>query len=147
MKNNYFKLVKVEDTIELIFDYEITTSDLLQSVRIMTDLIFHDGIIAIDFSDISSLLLTKKTAFVITKFAKGENRIYEAMMNPLLKEINLANVSGFFVSISAFDITMNEFEEVRKFIDTLSLDNPMIRIGLSIDENLGDEVKITMVII
>lgn len=147
MKNNYFKLVKVEDTIELIFNYEITTSDLLQSVRIMTDLIFHDGIIAIDFSDISSLLLIKKTAFVITRFAKGENRVYEAMMNPLLKEINLANVSGFFVSISAFDITMNEFEEVRKFIDTLSLDNPMIRIGLSIDENLGDEVKITMVII
>lgn len=54
----------------------------------------------------------------------------------------------FFVSISATaDMTMNEFEEARNFVNALSLENPMIRIGFSVDENLGDFVKITTIVI
>lgn len=148
MKNNFFQLRNIDGILELMLDNKTATADLFQSMQVITDLLSHKGIISIDFSDISSLLQMNKMAFVVTGFAKGKNRVHKAMTNSLFDEIELKKICGFFVSVSATaDMTMNEFEEARNFIGALPLENPMIRIGFSIDEDLGDFVKITMIVI
>ena len=82
--------------------------------------------------------------------AEGERRAAEAAHNaissPLLEEVDISGAMGVLVNISgSSNMTMEEFEEASTIIHEKVHEDANIIVGLVIDEELGDRIKITAI--
>jgi cell division protein FtsZ len=88
-------------------------------------------------------------AIMGTGSAKGEYRAREAAEKaiacPLLEDINLQGARGILVNISAADMGIAEFDEVGNIVHEFASEDAVIKIGMSINPELGDEIKVTVV--
>jgi cell division protein FtsZ len=69
----------------------------------------------------------------------------KAIACPLLEDINLQGARGILVNISAADMGIAEFNEVGNIVHEFASEDALIKIGMSIDATLGDEIKVTVV--
>ena len=69
-----------------------------------------------------------------------------AIKNPLLDDVNLEGANGILVNItSGPDITMAEFDEIGRAIENYASDDATVVIGTTIDANMQDEIRVTLV--
>lgn len=69
-----------------------------------------------------------------------------AISSPLLEEIELSDVRGVLVNITAgFDLRVDEIETVGNTIRAFALDNATVVIGTSLDPDMNDELRVTVV--
>lgn len=122
---------------------------LLDAVQGITELITSPGLINVDFADVKTVMSRMGAAIMGSGVASGENRAREAAEKaiscPLLDDINLQGARGILVNISAADPGIAEFDEVGNIVHAFASDEAIIKIGTAIDENLGDEIKVTVV--
>ncbi len=122
---------------------------LLDAVQGITELITSPGMINVDFADVKTVMSSMGAAIMGTGMASGENRARvaaeKAIACPLLEDINLQGARGILVNISAADIGISEFDEVGNIVHAFASDDAIIKIGTAIDEDLGDEIKVTVV--
>ena len=127
---------------------------LYAAVRGVTDLITKPGLINADFADLCSVMKNKGMALMGEGRACGENRALEAaklaITNPLLDDISLCGCKALLVNVTADgNLGMDEFYEANQFIkDAASSsdgEEPEICMAMSVDENCGDEIHITVV--
>ncbi len=126
-------------------------NDVLQgAVQGIADLIIRPGIINVDFADVRTVMREMGLAMMGTGRAKGDNRARDAAENairsPLLDDINLHGARGILVNITAGpDLNIGEFTQVGNIIDEFASDNATVVVGTSIDPEIGDEIKVTVV--
>jgi cell division protein FtsZ len=82
--------------------------------------------------------------------AKGEDRAEEAaemaISSPLLEDIDLAGARGVLVNITAgLDMRLDEFETVGNTVKAFASDNATVVIGTSLDPDMADEIRVTVV--
>ncbi|MBE0998271.1 cell division protein FtsZ, partial [Escherichia coli] len=82
--------------------------------------------------------------------ASGEDRAEEAaemaISSPLLEDIDLSGARGVLVNITAgFDLRLDEFETVGNTIRAFASDNATVVIGTSLDPDMNDELRVTVV--
>jgi cell division protein FtsZ len=82
--------------------------------------------------------------------AEGERRAAEAaqkaISSPLLEDIDISGAKGVLVNISgSSNMTMEEFDEASRIIHEKVHEDANIIIGLVINEDLGDQIKITAI--
>jgi cell division protein FtsZ len=82
--------------------------------------------------------------------AKGEDRAEEAaemaISSPLLEDIDLAGARGVLVNITAgLDMRLDEFETVGNTVKAFASDNATVVIGTSLDPDMSDEIRVTVV--
>jgi cell division protein FtsZ len=82
--------------------------------------------------------------------ALGEDRAKNAAMaaisSPLLEDISINGAQGILVNVVApSDLGSDEFEEVGHLIESFAHPDAMIKIGLAFDDNLVDEVQVTII--
>jgi len=82
--------------------------------------------------------------------AAGENRAVEAatraISSPLLEDIDISGAKGVLVNISgSSSMTMDEFDDASRVIHEKVHEDANIIVGLVIDEELGDRIKITAI--
>jgi cell division protein FtsZ len=122
---------------------------LLDAVQGITELITSPGMINVDFADVKTVMSSMGAAIMGTGMASGENRARvaaeKAIACPLLEDINLQGARGILVNISAADMGISEFDEVGNIVYAFASDEAIIKIGTAIDEDLGDEIKVTVV--
>ncbi|MBT3812698.1 MAG: cell division protein FtsZ [Gammaproteobacteria bacterium] len=122
---------------------------LLDAVQGITELITSPGMINVDFADVKTVMSSMGAAIMGTGIASGENRARvaaeKAIACPLLEDINLQGARGILVNISAADIGISEFDEVGNIVHAFASDDAIIKIGTAIDEDLGDQIKVTVV--
>lgn len=123
---------------------------LLDAVQGITELITSPGIINVDFADVKTVMCDMGAAIMGTGQANGENRARvaaeKAISCPLLEDINLEGARGILVNISAVDMGISEFDEVGRIVHDLASDDAVIKIGTAVDETLGDDIKVTVVV-
>ncbi len=123
---------------------------LLDAVQGITELITSPGIINVDFADVKTVMSDMGAAIMGTGQAGGENRARvaaeKAISCPLLEDINLQGARGILVNISAVDIGMSEFDEVGRIVHDLASEDAVIKIGTAVDESLGEDIKVTVVV-
>lgn len=81
---------------------------------------------------------------------KGEERARvaaeAAVASPLLEDVNLSGAKGILVNVtSGADLTMGEFEEVGNTVKEFASDNATVVVGTVIDQNMSEEVRVTVV--
>jgi cell division protein FtsZ len=123
---------------------------LLQAVKGITDLINLPGHINVDFADLKTVMKEVGPAIMGSGSASGENRAAEAAKraidNQLLEDVGIDGAMGILINISATSsMTMNEFMEASALIQDKAHEDANIIIGALFDENMGDELRVTVI--
>jgi cell division protein FtsZ len=123
---------------------------LRQAVQGISDLITTEGLINVDFADVRTVMSNRGMAMMGIGIAEGERRAaeaaYNAISSPLLEEVDISGAMGVLVNISgSSSMTMEEFEEASTIIHEKVHEDANIIVGLVIDEELGDKIKITAI--
>ena len=123
---------------------------LFQAVRGISDLITLDGIVNVDFADVRTVMNAMGRALMGTGCAKGEGRARlaaeQAVTSPLLDDISVEGATGVLINIvGGADMKMKEIQEAASFIQEQAHEDANIIFGASIDESMGDALKVTVI--
>ncbi len=132
-------------------DMFIKADEILHhSVKGITDLIMMPGHVNLDFADVKATMQKAGKALMGIGIASGENRAVEAaekaISHPLLEDISISGAKGVLMNItSSSDLTMDEMVAASDRIHQEVGDDADIIWGQTFDEELGDEIRITVI--
>ncbi|HBV3816059.1 cell division protein FtsZ [Klebsiella pneumoniae] len=145
------KLLKVLGRGISLLDAFGAANDVLKgAVQGIAELITRPGLINVDFADVRTVMSEMGYAMMGSGVASGEDRAEEAaemaISSPLLEDIDLSGARGVLVNITAgFDLRLDEFETVGNTIRAFASDNATVVIGTSLDPDMNDELRVTVV--
>lgn len=130
--------------------FEKANDVLFGAVQGIAELITCEGLINLDFADVKKVMQKMGTAMIGSGSAGGEQRAHEAtqkaISNPLLEDMDLQDVCGLLVNVTASSsLKMREYQEINSQITQLAAEDAEIVLGTVIDESMGDELRVTMV--
>lgn len=122
---------------------------LRQGVQGISDLITAPGYINLDFADVRTVMKDQGTALMGIGMASGENRTAEAtkkaISSPLL-EVSIDGAEQILLNITGSeDLSLFEAQDASDIVANASSGDVNIIFGTSIDNSLGDEVKVTVI--
>jgi len=145
------KLMTIADD-DLTFVEAFRKADevLFQAVRGISDLITLDGIVNVDFADVRTVMAGMGRALMGTGCAKGEGRARlaaeQAVQSPLLDNISVHGATGVLINVvGGPDMKMKEIQEAASLIQEQAHEDANIIFGASIDENMADTLKVTVI--
>src|SRR5512139_311793 len=123
---------------------------LLNAVQGISDLITVHGLVNVDFADVRTIMSEQGMALMGTGRSSGEKRAVEAMQaainSPLLEDVTLDGATGLLVNITGGpNLTLHEVNEAVSMAQSAADPDANIIFGSVVDENLGEEVKITVI--
>ncbi len=145
------KLLKVLGRGISLLDAFGAANDVLKgAVQGIAELIIRPGLMNVDFADVRTVMSEMGYAMMGSGVASGEDRAEEAaemaISSPLLEDIDLSGARGVLVNITAgFDLRLDEFETVGNTIRAFASDNATVVIGTSLDPDMNDELRVTVV--
>lgn len=134
----------------LVESFRVANDVLLDAVQGITELITHPGLMNVDFADVKTVMSNMGTAIMGSGVASGENRARlaaeKAIVCPLLEDINLQGARGILVNVTSNgDLGLNEFDEIGGIMFNFAAEDADIKIGMAVNPNMGNEVKVTVV--
>ncbi|MEZ8825227.1 cell division protein FtsZ [Vibrio amylolyticus] len=145
------KLLKVLGRgVTLLEAFGSANNVLKNAVQGIAELITRPGMINVDFADVRTVMSEMGHAMMGSGISKGEDRAEEAaetaISSPLLEDIDLAGARGVLVNITAgLDMRLDEFETVGNTVKAFASDNATVVIGTSLDPDMTDEIRVTVV--
>ncbi|MGF1700011.1 cell division protein FtsZ [Photobacterium makurazakiensis] len=145
------KLLKVLGRGITLLDAFAKANDVLRNaVQGIAELITRPGMINVDFADVRTVMSEMGHAMMGSGMATGDDRAEEAaemaISSPLLEDIDLAGARGVLVNITAgMDMRLDEFETVGNTVKAFASDNATVVIGTSLDPEMSDELRVTVV--
>jgi cell division protein FtsZ len=123
---------------------------LYAGISCIVDLIVKEGLINLDLADVKAVLLGMGTAMMGMGEATGEQRAIvaaeEAIVNPLLDDVTLKGARSLLLSITGGrDLTLLEVEQVANTVRAEVDPDANIIVGATIDETLGDKMRVSIV--
>lgn len=122
---------------------------LRQGVQGISDLIVFPGLINLDFADVTTIMKDKGLAHMGIGYGTGDNKaldaVKQAVASPLL-ETTIEGATGLLINIKGGnDLTQDDLSEAAALVREVVDENCNIILGTSIDENMHDEVEITLI--
>ncbi len=123
---------------------------LTVAAKSIAEIITIPGEINLDFADVNTTMRNGGVALMSNGFGEGEGRVHtaisDALNSPLLNNNDVFSAKKILLNVSYSkdaNLRMEEMDDVHKFMSRF---NPNIRViwGLSIDNTLGNKVKITI---
>ena len=150
-------IVIPNDRLLAISDRSITAVDafksadqvLLSGVQGITEIITQPGLINLDFADVKTVMTDAGSALMGIGSARGENRATRAaelaISSPLL-EASIDGAMGVLLSVAGgSDLGLFEINEACELVQNAAHPEARIIFGTTIDDALGDEVRITVI--
>jgi len=134
----------------LLETFKMADEVLLNAVQGISDLIQYHGYINVDFADVKTIMSDRGHALMGTGRASGDKRAVTAMQqaisSPLLEDIQIDGATGLLINITGGrDMTLQEVNEALTLVHDAADEEAEIIFGSLIDENVSDEVKITII--
>jgi len=122
---------------------------LRQGVQGISDLIATPGLINLDFADVKTIMSDKGSALMGIGIATGENRATEAakkaISSPLL-ETSIDGAKGVIMNITGgSNLSLFEVQEAADIVASASDEEVNMIFGSVINENLNDEIIVTVI--
>jgi cell division protein FtsZ len=138
------------ESLSLVETFKKADEVLLNAVRGISDLINTTGHINADFADVSTVMANKGLALMGTGFCSGPDRAVkaatEAISSPLLEDITIDGATGIIINITGNEsLTMHEVHEAVTLIMEAADEDAEIIFGSVIDENMDDNIKVTVI--
>lgn len=128
----------------------ITADEVLRAgVQGISDLIVVPGLINLDFNDVKSVMQGAGSALMGIGTAKGEDRAVRAaeiaVSSPLL-EATIEGAHGVLLLIQgASDLGLHEIDDAARLVQEAVHPEANIIFGATIEDTLGDEVRVTVI--
>jgi cell division protein FtsZ len=129
--------------------FAIADEVLLSGVQGISDLITNPGLINLDFADVRSVMQDAGTALMGIGSARGAERAIKATemaaSSPLLDQ-TIDGAHGVLLSIQGgSNLGIHEINEAASLITEHVHPDANVIFGMSIDDSLGDEVRVTVI--
>ncbi|WP_338214657.1 cell division protein FtsZ [Companilactobacillus muriivasis] len=129
--------------------FSIADDVLRQGVQSISDLITSPGFVNLDFADVKTVMSDQGSALMGIGQANGENRITEAtkkaISSPLL-EVSIDGAKQVLLNITGGpDLSLFEAQDAAQIVSEQATSDVNIIFGTSIDDTLGDQVKVTVI--
>ncbi len=139
----------LERGVSMVDAFNVADDVLRQGVQGVCDLITTPGLINLDFADVRTVMRDAGTALMGIGMASGSNRAREAatraVESPLVgHQINGA--TGILLSVSGGpDLSLHDAMEIAEIVREAADDSCNIIFGATVDENLGDQIWVTVI--
>ena len=150
-------LIIPNERLSMICDEEITTQnafdmadDVLKlGVQSIAELVTQPGEINLDFADIKAIMENSGPAWMSIGYGAGENRAkaaaHQAISNPLL-DISVEQATGVLFNVTGgTDLKLSELNEAAEVIQNVVHQDANIIFGMSTDEKMNEQVKLTVI--
>lgn len=145
---NLFRVATAKTTFAEAF---VMADEVLSAgVRSITELITLPGLINLDFADVRAVMQDMGMAMMGTGVAAGEGRALAAAMdaiqNPLLDATSLKGAKAVLINVTGgLDLSLHEIDEAAQVISDLVDPEANIIFGASLDLEMGETVKVSVV--
>jgi cell division protein FtsZ len=146
---NYRLLAISDRSITAVDAFKSADQVLLSGVQGITEIITQPGLINLDFADVKTVMTGAGSALMGIGSARGDNRAIRAaelaISSPLL-EASIDGAMGVLLSVAGgSDLGLFEINEACELVQSAAHPNAKIIFGTTIDDALGDEVRITVI--
>lgn len=122
---------------------------LRQGIQGISDLIVTPSLINLDFADVKTIMKDKGLAHMGIGHGKGESKtidaVRQAVQSPLL-ETNIEGATGILLNVKGgLDLSIDEVNEAASLVREVVDQNCNIIFGSGVEENMAEEVEITIV--
>jgi cell division protein FtsZ len=143
------KLMSVYRNLSVTDAFKRADDVVLSAVRGISNLILGTGLVNIDFADIRTAMAARGHALMGIGSGKGDDRARiateMAIRSPLLDNVQLEGAKGLLVNIIGADVGMDEFQVVGDIIEQIADVDAHTFVGIEIDPDAGDELRITVI--
>jgi cell division protein FtsZ len=133
----------------LLSAFKLADDVLLQGVQGIADLITTPGLINTDFADVRMIMQDAGTALMGVGQAGGEGRALNASraaISSALLEASIEGARGLLLNVAGpSDLGLFEVNESAEVVKETAHPDANIIFGATIDDALGDEVRITVI--
>ena len=143
-------LLKIVDKKVTIKDsFKLADDVLRQGVQGIIEVITQQGIMNCDFADVRTIMKDSGVAHMGIGIGKGENAaqdaVHAAIESPLL-ETNITGAESVLLNITGgSEFSLVDMGEVAGIVRDMVSEEANIIVGTSMDENLKDEIKVTLI--
>jgi len=148
---NNEKLKQIYPELNLLNAFSKSDDVVANAARAIAEIITIPGYINTDFADVRNTLKKGGVAIMNIGRASGEKRITNAISDALNSPlVNTNDVHGAerillqFYCSTEHAIVMEEIDQINDFVQEVG-DNIEVQWGASIDESLGEEVRVTVI--
>lgn len=139
----------VDKNTPILQAFKVADDVLRQGVQGISDLIAVPGLINVDFADVKTIMTETGSALMGIGQSSGENRAVEAakqaVSSPLL-ETSIEGAKGILLSVTGgLDLSLHEVNKAAEMISQAVDDDANFIFGAVIDEDLEDEIRITVI--
>lgn len=139
----------VDKKTPLVESFKLADDVLRQGVQGISDLITIPGLVNLDFADVKTIMIDKGLAHMGTGEGRGDSRAQDAakqaISSPLL-ETSIIGATGVLLNITGGpDFSLIEMNEAAEIVQQAADPDANIIVGAVIDENLKDEIRITVI--
>ncbi|MCH5138416.1 cell division protein FtsZ [Clostridiaceae bacterium UIB06] len=139
----------VDKKTTLMESFKYADDVLRQGVQGISDLITIPGLVNLDFADVRTIMIDKGLAHMGVGRGTGDNRAQEAakqaISSPLL-ETSIVGATGVLLNITGGpDLGLLEINEAAEIVQDAADPDANIIFGAVIDENIKDEIRITVI--
>jgi cell division protein FtsZ len=137
------------DKTSMLSAFKMADEVLLQGVQGITDLITTPGLINTDFADVKMIMHDAGSALMGVGYGSGDGRALDAarsaISSPLL-ESAIDGARGILLNIcGGSDLTLFEVNDAATVIHEVAHPEANIIFGAVIDDEMGDEVRVTVI--
>ena len=138
-----------DEKASLLSAFRLVDDILLQGVQGITDLITTPGLINTDFADVRVIMQNAGTALMGVGDASGEGRAVSAARTAIsssLLEASIEGARGLLLNVAGpSDLGLFEVNEAAEIVKETAHPDANIIFGATIDESLGETVRITVI--
>ena len=139
----------IEKKTTMLDAFRMADDILKQGVQGISDLIAVPGLVNLDFADVKTIMVEQGLAHMGIGKASGENRAAEAakqaIQSPLL-ETSIEGAKGVLLNITGgCNLGLFEVNEAAELVTQAADPDANIIFGAVIDEELKDEIRITVI--
>jgi cell division protein FtsZ len=144
------RLLQVLDRgVTMVDAFHVADDVLRQGVQGVCDLITTPGLINLDFADVRTVMRDAGTALMGIGMASGSNRAREAatraVESPLVGH-QMKGATGILLSVSGGpDLSLHDAMEIAEIVRDAADESCNVIFGATVDENLGDQVWVTVI--
>lgn len=142
-------LAIVDKKTTLVEAFRLADDVLRQGVQGISDLITIPGLVNLDFADVRTVMIDKGLAHMGVGRGAGDTRAADAakqaISSPLL-ETSIVGATGVLLNVTGgADLGLLEINEAAQVVQEAADPDANIIFGAVIDENLKDEIRITVI--
>lgn len=146
------KLREIFGSITLSQGFSEADNVLTTAAKGIAEIITLPGYINVDFQDVRTVMFDAGSAVMGSAETRGENRAItaakEALASPLLNNHDIMGAKRILLSITSGEdqeMTMDELSDITEYIQGQAGDEAEMKFGHSVDSEMGDRVRVTVI--